>query len=552
MRYITDAKEAKQIDNISINEIGIPSLVLMERAALSIVEETEKIYQEISTNACVKEKAGELSANAYAKKKTGDSILKSENCVEGSIIKNTHSGILVVAGMGNNGADGVAAARMFAHDGIKTAVKLVGNIEHASEEMKKQLEIAKNLGISFVTDMEKNEYDIIVDAIFGIGLSREITGEYREIIEKINESSSYIVSVDISSGVNATDGKILGTAVKADMTVTFGNLKRGMLLFPGAAYSGEIKVKDIGFPDKAAESVSPKAYTFEKKDLYSMLPQRKMRTNKGSYGKVLVIAGCETMCGACYFSAAAAYRAGCGLVRVLTAKENMQILKTKLPEAIVGSYDEEFEDGIDFTPKKEVEEAIGWADVIVIGPGLGKSMKAKSLVKRILKVVDKTVIIDADGLNILAEFIENKEQSIDNLGTNFILTPHLKEMSRLAGETTDEIKNDMPYYATAQAECNIVLKDARTIVGEGKNIFDGKIYINTSGNNALATGGSGDVLSGIIAGIAAQDRGMKPAFAAALGVYVHGLTAEKYNETKSRYSMTASDIIDVLQEVMPE
>ena len=229
----------------------------------------------------------------------------------------------------------------------------------------------------------------------------------------------------------------------------------------------------------------------------------------------------------------------------------MQILKTKLPEAIVGSYDEEFEDGIDFTPKKEVEEAIGWADVIVIGPGLGKSIKAKLLVKRILKVKDKTVVIDADGLNILAEFIENKEHDLGNLGTNFILTPHLKEMSRLAGKTTDEIKNDMPYYATAQAECNIVLKDARTVVGEGRNIPDGKIYINTSGNNALATGGSGDVLSGIIAGIAAQDIKMKPALAAAFGVYVHGLTAEKYTETKSRYSMTASDIIDMLQDVMP-
>ena len=395
MRYITDAKEAKQIDNISINEIGIPSLVLMERAALGVVEEIEKVY-------------GELSANACVKRKTEDNFLNSQRCKKSAELKNVNSKILVVAGMGNNGADGVAAARMLEHDGIKTAIKLVGNIEHASEEMKKQLEIAKNLGISFVTDMKKNEYDIIVDAIFGIGLSREITGEYREIIEKINGSNSYIVSVDISSGVDATGGKILGTAVKADMTVTFGNLKRGMLLFPGAVYSGEIKVKDIGFPDKAVESVSPKAYTFEKNDLYCMLPQRKMRTNKGSYGKVLVIAGCEAMCGACYFSAAAAYRAGCGLVRVLTAKENMQILKTKLPEAIVGSYDEEFEDGIDFTPKKEVEEAIGWADVIVIGPGLGKSIKAKLLVKRILKVKDKTVVIDADGLNILAKFIENK------------------------------------------------------------------------------------------------------------------------------------------------
>ena len=518
MKYITDAKEAKQIDNISINEIGIPSLVLMERAALSVVDEIEK----------------KIIVKLKSVSKRNDEIK-----------------VLVVAGMGNNGADGVAVARMLMHNGIETDIKLVGNIEHASDEMRKQLGIAKKLEISFVTNIEEKEYDIIIDAIFGIGLSREITGGYKEIIEKINESKSYIVSVDISSGVDASSGRILGIAVKSDMTVTFGTLKRGMIMFPGAGFSGEIKVRDIGFPVEAVESVSPKAYTFEQKDINEMMPQRKARTNKGNYGKVLVIAGCETMCGACYFSAAAAYRAGCGLVRILTAKENMQVLKTKLPEAIIGSYDEEFEDGIDFTPKKEVEEAINWADVIVIGPGLGKSMKAKILVKRMLKVTDKTVVIDADGINMLAEFIKEGECSIDSLGPNFILTPHLKEMSRLIGETTEKIKDNMIHFATVQSECNIVLKDARTVVGEGRNAANGKIYINTSGNNALATGGSGDVLSGIIAGIAAQDGKMKPAFAAALGVFIHGLTAEKYTETKSSYSMTASDIIDMLQQVMP-
>ena len=519
MKYITDAKEAKQIDNISINEIGIPSLVLMERAALSVVDEIQKKI------------IGKLKSISN---------------------RNDEIKVLVVAGMGNNGADGVAVARMLMHNGIETDIKLVGNIEHASDEMRKQLGIAKKLEISFVTNIEEKEYDIIIDAIFGIGLSREITGGYKEIIEKINESKSYIVSVDISSGVDASSGRILGIAVKSDMTVTFGTLKRGMIMFPGAGFSGEIKVRDIGFPVEAVESVSPKAYTFEQKDINEMMPQRKVRTNKGNYGKVLVIAGCETMCGACYFSAAAAYKAGCGIVRILTAKENLQVLKTKLPEAIIGSYDEEFEDGIDFTPKKEVEEAINWADVIVIGPGLGKSMKAKILVKRILKVTDKTVVIDADGLNVLAEFIDNGEIALDNIGPNFILTPHIKEMSRLANKTTDEVKNDLSYFAAAQAYCTVVLKDARTVVGEGRDVEKRKMYINMSGNNALATGGSGDVLSGIIAGMAAQDREMKPSLAAALGVYIHGLTAERYTETKSRYSMTASDIIDMLPQVMPK
>lgn len=511
MKYIADVKEAKKIDSISINEIKIPSIVLMERAALSVADEIEIKFKD----------------------------------------KLNNKKILVVAGMGNNGADGVAVARMLANKGIKTDVKLIGSTEHASKEMQLQLEIAGNLDISFVTEIEKNEYDIIIDAIFGIGLSREITGEYKELIEKINSSGSYVVAVDISSGIDATDGKVLGTAVKADMTVTFGTLKRGMILFPGAGYSGEIKVTDIGFPVKVLESVSPKAFTFEKSDLNKFLPKRKSRTNKGSYGKVLVVAGCDTMCGACYFSAAAAYKAGCGLVRILTAKENIPILKNKLPEAIVGSYGEEFEGGIDFTPKKEIEEAVAWADVIVAGPGLGKSVLSHKVISYILKIKDKPVILDADGLNILADFIKNGEITLDSLGSNFILTPHLKEMSRLVGKTTEQIKNDMSCFATIQSQCNIVLKDARTIVGEGKNVSGGRIYINMSGNNALATGGSGDVLSGIIAGIAAQDIEIKPSIAAALGVFIHGLTAEKYCETKSRYSMTASDIIDMLPEVMP-
>lgn len=518
MQYIADALEAKKIDGISIQKIGIPSFVLMERASLKVAE-------------CVR-----------------------------TFAHTDRDRILVVCGMGNNGGDGVAAGRILAEWGFTVHIALLGTEERASDEMKQQLVIARNLSIPVITAASLSEYTVIIDAIFGIGLSRNITGEYATWIEKMNKAAATVVSVDIPSGVDASTGKILGIAVKADYTVTFGVNKRGLILFPGVQYAGKVLVEDIGFPAKAIELAEPKAVSYERTDLAALFPKRILRSNKGSYGRTLIIAGSEQMSGAAYFAAAAAYRMGSGLVKVLTHENNRMMLQTNLPEALLSTYD-----GTEFSEKENssimhenalkeqktdfinrFQEELKWATTIVIGPGLGKSKMADFLVHQVLQVRDIPVVIDADGLNLLAGYPEYfKDDRNIHLPENFILTPHLKEMSRLIKKDLDIIKEriaDIAYEHTDGAV--IVLKDARTVVSNGK-----KLYLNQSGNNALAKGGSGDVLSGIIGGLLAL--GMAPFEAASLGVYLHGLTAEEYVKKRGFSSMLASDIMEELQNLLP-
>lgn len=498
MQYITNSDEAKNIDRISIEQIGIPSLVLMEKAALSV-------YQHIIKTYGTPDKAGK---------------------------------ILAVCGVGNNGGDGVAVARLLKEAGYDASVLIIGNESKATDEMKTQINIAKNTDVRFITNETKSEYNIIIDAIFGIGLSRPIEGKYAECIENINNSAADKISIDIPSGINASNGKIMGCAIKADYTITFGTNKLGNVLYPGTEYAGTTIVADIGFPYKAVQNVMPKAYTYTRNDIEKKVPCRNPRTNKGSYGKVLVIAGSPGMSGACYFTAKSAYRMGCGLVRIMTSDDNIDIIKTKLPEAITSSYQ-----------KDNIEEALSWADVIAIGPGLGKSDDSFKIMEKILKATDKPVIIDADGLNILAKLNEADEDKQSCypycLPSNFVVTPHIKEMSRMIDKTTEEIKENLLEYTSKQhTGCTIVLKDARTVVSDGNTS-----YINTSGNNGLSTGGSGDVLTGMIAGLTAQK--MQPFEAAKLAVYIHGAAADEYTSKYSRYSMLASDIIDMISEVMP-
>lgn len=499
MDYILNAAEAAEIDRISIYETGIPSAVLMEKAAMAVAR-------------CIEE----ICSTSYS------------NMAPGGIK------VLAVCGMGNNGGDGIACARMLSEAGFNACIFLIGDKSRATEETKIQLNIATNLDVPFITKPEDNEYNIIIDALFGTGLSRNITGVYAEWVGWINRQPSEVISVDIPSGINADNGQVYGCAARAGHTVTFGSNKRGTVLFPGSAYSGNIVVADIGFPEKAVHKTAPKAYTYKKEDLPRLMPERHMRSNKGSFGKVLVIAGSVGMSGACILAAKASARTGCGIVKIATASQNTDIIKTCLPEAITGTY----EDGI--------ADGIKWADVVAIGPGLGTDDNAVKLVEEVLKVQDKPVVMDADALNILTKLVPDGK-GIDryNLAKNFIITPHIKEMSRLSGADVNEIQENIIDYASChKSGCTVVLKDARTVVSDGS-----RIYINTTGNNALATAGSGDVLCGIIAGMLAQ--GMKPLEAASLAVMVHGITADVYAGKKNRYSMLASDIIEELQFVLP-
>ncbi|MDD6570914.1 MAG: NAD(P)H-hydrate dehydratase [Thermoflexaceae bacterium] len=494
MKYLLDRDQMKEIDRFSIRETKIPSVVLMERAALAVCEKVNKLFD-------------------------------------------TKSRVLCVCGNGNNGADAAACARILAGMEFDTAVCFVGSMEKTTEEMKLQMQINEKIGIKTVTLDKIPDYDVIIDGIFGIGLSREVTGAYGEAIRCINEAPGKKISVDIPSGINASDGKVLGNAVKADYTVTFGYLKTGLILYPGNEYAGEIVVSDCGFAPAAIEHVGRKKFIYETEDI-RRLPVRKQDSNKGTYGKVLVIAGSKNMCGAAYFSAKAAYRCGAGLVRILTAADNREALQKLLPEAVLSFYDD--------ISWENLKEQIAWADTLVIGPGLSTGEKAAGLLYDVLKILEefgkttKKVLLDADALNILS-----RDQAQDKV-KGCVITPHLGEMSRLIHKEIPEIKGNIIKEAEEFAErygCVCVLKDARTIVSDGENI-----YVNVSGNSGMATAGSGDVLTGIIAGMYAN--GMEIFEGAALGTYLHGCAGDEAKKRLGEYFMKADDIADNIKNVI--
>lgn len=503
MKYVVTAKQAKEIDRFTIEEIGIPSMVLMERAALAVVEK--------------------IVSNGKASDR-----------------------ILCVCGTGNNGGDGIAVARILHQKGYEVSIELVGNPASATKDNLRQMEIAKKIGVSFVNNSQTEEYNVIVDAIFGIGLSRNVTGIYEEVIQRINQHNAIVVSVDIPSGIHSDTGQVMGCAVRADATVTFGYAKQGELFYPGAEYAGELLVSHIGFVNQLGQNCS--MFSYEETDLQQLMPKRHAYSNKGNYGKVLVIAGCKNMAGACYLSAAGAYAMGAGLVKIITPETNREIVQTLLPEAVLHTYEEP-------CGRKQQHEwltDICQAKAIVIGPGIGRDFCARKLLELVMEYADVPVVLDADALQILAKdstWIEafHGEKVKWKLRQNMILTPHLKEMVDLLGEdvsVADLQAQKLDVRDICRDNSNVlVLKDARTLVIQGE-----KCYINLSGNSGMATAGSGDVLTGIMLGLLAQQ--VPPYIAASLGVYIHGLAGDAAARRQGRYSMTARDILSAIPEVL--
>ena len=453
MRYVASREEMQNIDAYSINNVGIPGIVLMEKAALAL----EEVFLERIP---------------------------------------TDSRVLIVTEKGNNGGDGLALGRLLLEEGYTVDFYEIGVIPHDSDSHQIQKHILEQMEADFLMKFPDEEYDVIVDAIFGVGL----------------------------------------------ITVTFGLPKVGLLLYPGADVSGEVIVKEIGFPNKAVEEIAPQMVSFTTDDL-ELLPERKAWTNKGSYGKVLLIAGSKNMAGAALLSGTAAYKSGSGLVRIFSCEENRVILQEKLPEAILTTYDSE-EKAWELLP-----ESLSWASVIGIGPGIGQSAFASKLVKQVLTLGKAPLVIDADGLNNLAALLQEDtelRQLFHEYEGGMILTPHLKEMSRLTGEEIAEIRSNLPKAAASTADKGhvIVLKDARTIVSDGSV----PSYINMSGNNGMATGGSGDVLTGIICGFLAG--GLDILTAARLGVYCHGLAGDAAAKEKGYYSVLAGDLPNYLETIL--
>lgn len=497
MKYTVTGLQMKQIDQDTIERIKIPSVVLMERAALA----------------------------------SADEVINMESVRT----------VLVVCGTGNNGADGIAVGRILKGRGYEVTVVLAGNLEHATKEHQLQQEIAQNLDVCLVKaeDFLRSHaahYDVIVDALFGIGLARPIEGTYRALMQLLQEyQESRIVAVDIPSGIHADTGEVMGIALKADVTVTFGYLKSGLMLNPGKAYAGHVVTADIGFSDVSLQQAGYDAAVVEASDL-DRIPKRRADGNKGSFGKVLIIAGSEGMCGAAFLSGLAAYRTGAGLVKIFTIPANRPILQNLLPEAIVDTYEpEEVLPGGAF--QEYLERQCDWADVIVMGPGIGRDAYVESLAEMVLAYAYVPVVLDADGLNAIADHPYLSRYFTENI----ILTPHMGEMARLTGMPIAELKADplqavRDYSSRTGSVC--VMKDAVTVIADK----DGASYINPSGCSALAKAGSGDVLTGVIAGLLA--RGMECTEAAVFGVYLHGRSGEKAAEILGENSLLARDIAD--------
>ena len=490
MRYLLTGSEMKIWEKKMMEKYQIPSILLMERAAQSVVREL-------------------LS---------GDYDLHR---------------VLVVCGTGNNGGDGLAIARMLKWKGLSVDVYLLGNTEKMTEDAKTQLQMYRAISGEMVTEPNCSEYTVIVDALLGIGCNREVTEERAKIIEKINASTAGILSVDVPSGISSDTGKICGTAVKADTTVTFFTEKLGMMLYPGRNHCGKIIVEDLEVSFDETEECH--ILTYKEEDL-KKLPLRSNDSHKGTFGKVLVIAGSQTMFGAAYLAGAAVYRMGAGLVKIYTPKENKTAMQTLLPEALLEVYDRK-------QPfKEQLIQAVNWADVIVIGPGLGMDENAEKILEYVISESKVPLVIDADGINLLAK---NKNW-IYAKKAEMILTPHILEMARLLDmpkETVKEQPMKMAEEFIKEYPVTLILKAARTIVAKNGEL----VYVNTTGNSGMATGGSGDVLAGITGGLLAQR--MEPVEAARLAVYLHGLSGDQAALKKGAYGMTARDILDGMIEV---
>lgn len=495
MRYLPNAAQMKLADQYTIRQHAVSPLELMERAAKCCVSHMEEKQLDLSH-------------------------------------------VCIVCGTGNNGGDGFAIARMLALKGYNPTVVFPGDEAKCTDETLRQMELLRQNNVEISNTYVKKEYSVIVDAVFGVGLSRPIEGIYLQLIQDMNEAECTKVAVDIPSGVSADSGLILGIGFQADMTVTFQAIKAGMELYPGKMYSGEIFTADIGIDQKPLKEDRTTAFTYEKAEYRNLLPKRIPDSHKGSYGKALIIAGSKGMAGAAYLSAKAAYMTGAGLVRIYTPEDNRVILQQLLPEAIVTTYD--------FFDEGELFKLLQWADVVSIGSGIGTSEKSRKILKTTLENVEVPCVIDADGLNLIADHMKYMAKLCHE---QFILTPHMKEMTRmmktdmqsLRAERMEMLKRFVDEYGVT-----CVLKDARTVaVSAGR-----RPYINLSGNQAMAKAGSGDVLAGIITGLLAQ--GTSPRTAGILGVYLHGCAGDYARQEKGSYSVMAGDLTDYLGQVMKE
>ena len=464
------------------------------------------------------------------------------------ITEDTPKKVTVVCGRGNNGGDGFVIARKLHENGCYVTIILAGGTPHTeqSKEMYSRIEQMPINIISF--DANKSSSldallgsDIIVEAVFGIGLSRDVSDIYAQLFRYINSSSGKIVSIDVPGGINSDTGEVMGEAVKADFTIAVSCAKPCHVLLPGSKYCGEIRVVNIGITEEE-EGISgePTFRSIDKESAMEILPVRNPISNKGDYGHVLSICGCKNMAGAAVLAATGAVRGGAGLVTAAFPECAYPAIASKLTSPLLFPVEHNESGTFSVDSFSKIKKMMKKASAILIGCGLGVNNDTAALLVEIIRNAEVPLIIDADGINIISHNINVLKAA----KVPIILTPHPGEMSRLTGKTVKQIQSDRIQTAVDFAgkyNVTLVLKGANTVVASSD---DKTPFVNTTGNPGMSKGGSGDLLAGVIAAFVAG--GLNPEKASMLAVYVHGLAGDIAAEKYSMVGMTPEDVANCL------
>lgn len=511
MRLVTSS-EIQEMDRLTIQEVGIPGAVLMENAARG---------------------AARIFLEHFAPPRD--------------------SSLVVLCGRGNNGGDGYGVARYLRDAGLRVTVIVLAESDKISGDALLNLRIIRRLGIDILEVHRQEEWagvqgiiegcHYIIDGILGTGLNSPVKGFYRHVITEINGLGKPVTAIDIPSGLSADTGQIMGVAVRADLTVTFGFPKVGQLTFPGAGLVGRLVRVDIGIPRAVSEQIPETHRLTEPRDFRELLAPEPSDIHKGSRGHLLVLAGSVGKTGAATLTCLAALRAGAGLVTLGIPRSLNGIMEEKLTEAMTFPLPETTNGSISLKAEEEILRLLQGKSALALGPGLSTDEETASLIRRIVAAGPVPMVIDADGLNAISQ----DPGSLGHCRGRTVLTPHPGEMGMLTGFDTARIQADRIGITTDFSRrygCILLLKGARTLIrGE-----DGPLYVNPTGNPSLASGGSGDVLTGLIGGFLA--RGRPPLEAAIAGAYLHGLAADLLAEKRGQVGILAGELLDFIPSVM--
>jgi hydroxyethylthiazole kinase-like uncharacterized protein yjeF len=510
---VLNAAQMREADRRTIDDIGIPSLVLMENAGRQAVAAMEAMYSDLSERQ-----------------------------------------IAVLCGRGNNGGDGFVIARTLMQRGVDVSVFLMGRVADVRGDARINLEILGRLGLTVVEIADSQAWELhvsevsdctlIVDAIFGTGLNAPVSGFIESVVADVNASGIPVVAIDLPSGLSADSADPIGPSIEAGLTVTLAAPKLPLVLPPAEMHAGDIVIADIGIPRDVLEAVEgPRVDLLTRASMRELVTPRTPDGHKGDYGRVLIVAGSPGKTGAAHLAAVGALRSGAGLVTVATPKSCQAIVSTMGPEYMTEALDDSA-DGLDPEGVDRVLEIA--RDVLAIGPGLGQAASTREFIRQLVDRATMPLVVDADGLNA---FAGDPDRLAGREGRDVIITPHPGEMARLVGMSTDEVQSSRLEIARNFAVAHhvfVILKGHRTLVATP----DAKVFINPTGNPGMATGGTGDVLTGMVAAWLAQL--LDAEAACKLAVYLHGMAGDLAEADEGEVAMTSADVAGHLGDAMLE